>query len=185
MLQISILAIGAGLLIASTNGGATNLIPSFLPNNSYKLAQNNLNSANLEAQVFQQINQYRVSQKLGTLTRNPSIDTQARIHSQNMASGKVPFSHQDFDKRVKAINITYRAVAENVAYNQGVQDPASTAVGGWLKSPGHLRNIRSDYNLTGIGVAINNKGEIFFHPDFFKIKINFGEVSNDLPWSKH
>ena len=82
MLKISISAIGAGLLIASTNGGATNLIPSFLPNNSYKLVQNNLNSANLEAQVFQQINQYRVSQKLGTLTRYPSIDTQARIHSQ-------------------------------------------------------------------------------------------------------
>ncbi|EFA72355.1 alkaline-shock protein [Cylindrospermopsis raciborskii CENA303] len=168
MLKISISAIGAGLLIASTNGGATNLIPSFLPNNSYKLAQNNLNSANLEAQVFQQINQYRVSQKLGTLTRNPSIDTQARIHSQNMASGKVPFSHQDFDKRVKAINITYRAVAENVAYNQGVQDPASTAVRGWLKSPGHLRNIRGDYNLNGIGVAINNKGEIFFTQIFLK-----------------
>lgn len=168
MLKTSISAIGAGLLIASTNGGVTNLIPPILTNNSYKLAQNNLNSANLETQVFQQINQYRVNQKLLTLTRNPSIDKQARIHSQNMASGKVPFSHKDFDKRVKAVNITYRAVAENVAYNQGVQDPATTAVRGWLTSQGHLKNIRGDYNLTGIGVAINNKGEIFFTQIFLQ-----------------
>lgn len=55
-----------------------------------------------------------------------------------------------------------------MAYNQGVQDPATTAVRGWLKSPGHLRNIRGDYTLTGIGVAVNNKGEIFFTQVFLK-----------------
>lgn len=163
MLRNTISAIGAGFLVL-VSGGMASSAPSqsFVSNDSYKVAQTNVNTAAIEAAVFQQINQYRSSQNLPPLTRDSRIDEQAKIHSQNMASGKVPFSHDGFQARVTAIGIPFSRVAENVAYNQGSTDPATTAVQGWLRSSGHLANIRGNYNLTGIGVASNSKGQIFF-----------------------
>ena len=58
--------------------------------------------------------------------------------------------------------IAYSAAAENVAYNSGYSDPATQAVQGWLKSTGHRQNLEGNYNLTGIGIAKNAKGEYYF-----------------------
>ncbi len=115
----------------------------------------------LEKSVFDQINSYRVSKGLSKLTLNANITRQARIHSQNMANGKVPFSHKGFEKRVNSASIKYKSAAENVAFNQGYSDPASQAMTGWINSPGHLKNIKGKYNLTGIGVAANSEGEVY------------------------
>ncbi|WP_224311822.1 CAP domain-containing protein [Trichormus variabilis] len=129
--------------------------------------QNNGNSASIEQAVFDQVNQYRQSQGLPALTRNASIDEQARTHSQNMASGKVPFSHQGFDQRVKALNMPNKSASENVAYNQD-KDPATRAVQSWLKSSGHLANIKGNANLTGVGVAVNGQGVVYFTQIFIR-----------------
>lgn len=120
--------------------------------------------SSVEQSVLNKINQYRQGRNLPPLTWNNTISNQARIHSQNMANGTVPFSHNGFSQRVQVIGktIPYRAAAENVAYNQGYADPAANAVQGWLNSSGHQRNIVGNYNLTGIGVAKNSKGEYFF-----------------------
>jgi uncharacterized protein YkwD len=122
----------------------------------------------LEKSVFDQINQYRVFRGLPELSLSAKISKQARIHSQNMARGKVPFSHQGFKRRVNAIPITYRSAAENLAFNLGYSDPAAQAVTGWLNSPGHLTNIKGNYNLTGIGVAANSEGEIYLTQIFLR-----------------
>ncbi len=124
----------------------------------------------LEKSVFEQINRYRVSRGLTKLTINANITKQARIHSQNMANGKVPFSHQGFERRVTAIPIIYNSAAENVAFNQGYSNPASEAVTGWIKSPGHLENIKGKYNLTGIGVAANKQGEVYLTQIFLSAR---------------
>ena len=116
----------------------------------------------LEKAVNQQINQYRASKKLPPLSIDPRISQQAKIHSENMASGKVKFSHDGFDGRVKAITIPYQSVAENVAYNMGFSDPVRNAVDGWIKSDGHRKNMEGQFNLTGIGIAKNAKGEYYF-----------------------
>ncbi|HLP88477.1 MAG TPA: CAP domain-containing protein [Nostocaceae cyanobacterium] len=133
-----------------------------------QIAQSTIDTAAIENSVYQQINQYRVSQNLPPLARNTSIDNQARIHSQNMASGKVPFGHQGFQQRVTAIGIPYTSAAENVAYNQGYSDPATKAVQSWLQSSGHLANIKGNFNLTGVGVAVNSKGVVYFTQIFLK-----------------
>lgn len=123
----------------------------------------------LEQTVFQKINQYRQSQGLGVLSRNSTITTQARKHSQNMANTR-QLSHNGFDGRIQVIGqtIQWRGAAENVAYNMGFSNPAAQAVNGWLKSPGHLKNIVGDFNLTGIGVAQNSQGEYYFTQIFIK-----------------
>lgn len=116
----------------------------------------------IENSVHQQINQLRSGQGLPPLQRNSAMDNQARIHSQNMANGQVPFGHLGFSQRVQATGISYTGAAENVAYNQGYSDPATQAVQGWRYSTGHWNNIKGNYNLTGIGVAKNSKGEVYF-----------------------
>lgn len=116
----------------------------------------------LEKAVNQQINQYRASKKLPPLTIDPRISKIARIHSENMASGKVRFSHDGFEGRAKAITIPYQSVAENVAYNFGFSDPVRNAVKGWIKSDGHRKNMEGQFNVTGIGIAKNAKGEYYF-----------------------
>ncbi|MBD2442509.1 CAP domain-containing protein [Dolichospermum sp. FACHB-1091] len=169
MLKNFIFAASAGFLVLVSGTMASsepNLSTGLTPN--YQVAQGNVNTAAIEASVFRRINQYRASQNLPALTRNSTIDNQARIHSQNMASGRVAFGHDGFSGRVAATGIAYSRVAENVAYNQGHQDPADRAVQGWVNSSGHRANIRGDYNLTGIGVARNNQGKIYFTQIFLR-----------------
>ncbi|NET60486.1 MAG: CAP domain-containing protein [Symploca sp. SIO2E6] len=124
----------------------------------------------LEQSVHQQINQYRQSRNLSPLTLDPRISEQARLHSEAMASGRVPFSHDGFKGRVQALekSLPYSSAAENVAYNQGYSDPARQAVEGWIKSPGHLKNIQGEFDLTGIGVIQNAKGEYYLTQVFLK-----------------
>ncbi|MEB3338561.1 MAG: CAP domain-containing protein, partial [Leptolyngbyaceae bacterium] len=92
-----------------------------------KQASNSMNS--LEQAVHSQINQYRIQRRLSPLTLDARISQQARLHSQDMAGKRVPFSHQGFAQRMQAIAaaIPYSAAAENVAYNQGYQDPGMQA----------------------------------------------------------
>ena len=126
--------------------------------------------AALEQEVHNQVNQYRASLGLPPLSLDSRISEQARTHSQNMANGAVGFSHDGFSQRVQTIAkvISYRGASENVAYNQGYTDSATQAVQGWLKSTGHRTNIEGNYNLTGIGIAKNAKGEYYFTQIFIR-----------------
>ncbi len=149
---------------------AVQLIPTQLPRpNAMNTNLASSSIADLEKATHEQINKYRVSKKLPPLSVDPRITQQARIHSENMASGKVKFSHDGFDGRAKAIlsegsanAIPYQSVAENVAYNMGFSDPVRNAVDGWIKSDGHRKNMEGQFNLTGIGIAKNAKGEYYF-----------------------
>ncbi len=140
---------------------------TFLPTRSLPQTPMNTNVASsaitdLEKAVNQQINQYRASKKLPPLSIDPGLSQIARIHSENMANGKVSFSHDGFEGRAKAITIPYKSVAENLAYNFGYSDPVRNAVEGWIKSDGHRKNMEGQFNVTGIGVAKNAKGEYYF-----------------------
>lgn len=134
------------------------------------IARSNNSLDSIEQAVQTQINQYRQQHNLPPLTIDERISNIARTHSQNMASGAVPFSHNGFQERVGTIAkiIPLSAAAENVAYNQGYSDPATQAVQGWLHSSGHLRNIEGNYNQTGIGVAMNDKGEYYLTQIFIR-----------------
>ena len=149
--------------VSNATFASTPQIKQHLPNRVIQVAQATTPSTNaMEQAIFDQINQYRASKGLPAFTRSSKIDNQAKVHSQNMASAEVAFGHENFSDRVKSTGITYKAAAENVAYNQGYKNPATQAVQGWLKSPGHKANIEGKFNQTGIGVAVNSKGEVYF-----------------------
>jgi uncharacterized protein YkwD len=133
----------------------------------------NINSsqfANMEKSIHEQVNQYRASQNLPALKFDPTISQVAREHSQAMAKGSVPFSHQGFEKRVSDISqtISYQSAAENLATNFGYSQPAEQAVQGWINSPGHQKNMVGDFNLSGVGIVQNQKGEYYFTQIFIK-----------------
>lgn len=174
-IALSTLVFASGFMTApvtSNNSHKKTALNQQSLNTSSQAAISNLNfqTTTLEKLVFEQINQYRASQGLPKLTLNANITQQARIHSQNMATGAVKFSHHGFEQRVKAIPLTLDSAAENVAFNVGYNNPANQAVIGWLDSPGHLKNIQGKYKLTGVGVATNSKGEVYLTQIFLNTR---------------
>ena len=124
----------------------------------------------LEQEVYQLINRYRISQNLPPLTTNGIITQQARMHSRAMATKRISVGHSGFAKRVERISrsLPYRAAAENVAYNKGYSNGAQRATHDWFKNKEHRKNIEGNYQLTGIGVAMDSQGAYYFTQIFWQ-----------------
>ncbi len=118
----------------------------------------------LEQRIFEQVNQYRLHRGLRPLRMDPRISAQARAHSQAMAERQVPFGHTDFSQRIRRVNriIASRRVSENVAYIFSHNDPAKRAFDGWLRSPAHRRALEDNFSVTGVGVALGDRGALYF-----------------------
>ena len=90
-----------------------------------------------------------------------------------MATGEVDFGHEGFGERVsrlKTVMAGVRGAAENVFMTDNLDQVARSAVALWLLSPHHLKNIRGDYNYTGLGVWQDPGGAIYFTQIFVKIE---------------
>ena len=119
-------------------------------------------SADMIADILKYVNADRGKQGLAPLKLNEVESSIALKHSRDMANGKVPFGHSGLNARAKAIRKALggiSSVGENVA--SGPMN-AREVVDGWLNSPGHKRNIEGNFTLTGIGYAMDGKGNIFF-----------------------
>lgn len=125
-----------------------------------------------EYEVHKLVNAHRTSRGLKPLASDSRIIEQARLHSQNMASGLFSFGHQNFSNRIQRLSRTMSisASAENVAYNRGYEDIAGEAFKGWINSPGHKKNIEGDFTHTGIGVAKSEDGRYYLTQIFVKVK---------------
>jgi len=118
--------------------------------------------ATLELAIHDLVNAHRRSKGLPPLTLDPRINRLARLHSAAMATGKVKVGHDGFRERAKLLSQDGpKGVAENVAYDFGHTDPATSIVQGWLKSTNHRENIEGPYERTGVGVARNVTGAIY------------------------
>lgn len=158
---LSLLLLLATTLLLLTGCSAPGVIP---PGNDGPIAL-----GDLEQEVITQVNQYRQSKGLSPLVSENRLAIQARNHSLDMADGDVPFGHDGFAERIKATGIPCLAAAENVAMNGGFADPAAAAVQGWPASPGHRANIEGNYDLTGVGAAVNGAGEYYFTQIFLRV----------------
>lgn len=124
-------------------------------------------NSQLEIDTNQLISDYREDIGLQPLVLDACASEVARVHSDDMAAGRVPFSHDGFDQRAEEVGLILpgvTAVGENVAWlSAGFPDPAGTAYQGWLDSPGHLANIETDvFNTSGMGVVIDDEGGTWF-----------------------
>ena len=117
----------------------------------------------MEDQVFQLINQERANVGKPALVHDPVLRIVARAHSEDMRD-RIFFDHVNPDgrtpgERVTLAGVSWTAVAENIAWNEGYSDPGAQAVAQWMGSSGHRRNLLDEnnvgYTLTGVGVSTN------------------------------
>lgn len=125
---------------------------------------------NIEQHILRLVNQHRIQQGLPPLQLDERLSEQARQHSEAMATRRVAFGHGGFPQRVDRIEreIRYRRIGENIAFNQGMMNPAQRALRGWLNSTTHRNNINGRYDLTGIGVARDRAGGFYITQIFLR-----------------
>jgi uncharacterized protein YkwD len=124
-------------------------------------------ATSIERRAFDLINAARRAQGEEPLAWDEELCRMARQHSEEMAV-KNFFSHEGPDggtvDRARALGIRgWTALGENIAYNQGFEDPAAFAVERWMGSAKHRANILSGmFNRSGLGIARAADGRIFF-----------------------
>lgn len=133
-------------------------------------------TAEMEVQIQQQINQIRQQQGLSELQTNEKLAEVARRYSQQMAEQNF-FSHTSptggtLTQRVRSAGIVYSLVGENLFKSTNIPQPVGAAVEGWMDSPGHRENIlRSQYRETGVGVW--QDGETYYVTQLFLRSFGF------------
>jgi uncharacterized protein YkwD len=116
------------------------------------------------------LNNHRISMGLKALTLDEGMSDVVIGHSEDMASGSVPFGHDGFSSRcsqVRAIMGGGNLCAENVAMGQKT---AQTAFDAWMNSPGHRANMeQSRVTHTGFGYAKSSGGTLYWTQIFLEV----------------
>lgn len=127
-----------------------------------------------ERRTFELINAERLRRGLGPLVFDASLTRMARYHSENMAHEDF-FHHIDRDGldltgRAQALGISgWKVLGENIAYNQGYEDPSAFVVERWMISAKHRANILSgEFTHAGLGIARAADGRVFFTQVFMR-----------------
>ncbi|HEX8163475.1 MAG TPA: CAP domain-containing protein [Pyrinomonadaceae bacterium] len=121
-----------------------------------------------ERRAFDLVNREREARGESRLVWDDELASMARRHSENMARQGF-FSHTDQTGRDTAARAAecgvcgWRALGENIAYNQGYDDPAAFAVERWMNSAKHRDNIlRAGFTHAGLGIAKSADGTLYF-----------------------
>ena len=129
-------------------------------------------AGDIERRAFEQTNEVRIKNGLPALEWDADVCRMARVHSENMSRLNF-FSHVTPDglrlrDRARAVGIlTYTVLGENIAYNQGYEDPGAFAVERWMASPKHRANILSnEFRAMAIGTYVAADGSVFLTQTF-------------------
>ncbi len=121
-----------------------------------------------ERRAFDLINRERAQQGEQPLEWDADAARMAREHSDEMASGNY-LSHTDqsgrntFARAASEGVCGWQALGENIAYNQGYEDPVAFAVERWMQSAKHRENIlRPQFTHAGLGIAKSPDGTYYF-----------------------
>ena len=127
-----------------------------------------------ERRAFDLINVERQRRGLKPLVWDGALTRIARYHSENMARDGI-LNHVDRDGldlrgRAEVLGLHgWRALGENIAYNQGYADPTAFAVERWMVSDKHRENIlNGEFTHAGIGIARSADGRVFFTQVFME-----------------
>jgi uncharacterized protein YkwD len=138
------------------------------PNASPTLAE----ASEIERRAFEQTNIVRVQHGLPALEWDAVVCRMARTHSESMSRLNY-FSHVTPDglrlrDRARAAGIpTFTVIGENIAYNQGYEDPGAFAVERWMASEKHRANILSnEFRAMAIGTYVAPDGSVFLTQTF-------------------
>lgn len=127
-----------------------------------------INDANEnERRAFAATNEVRAKNGFPPLSWDSELARMARAHSEKMARGGF-FGHDTpaglrLKDRARAAGIRhFKVLGENIAYNQGVDDPGAFAVQRWMISSVHRANILSrEFRAAGIGSFVTRDGRVY------------------------
>lgn len=126
----------------------------------------------IERRAFDQTNLIRAQSGLPALKWDADVCRMARDHSERM-SRQGFFAHTTPDgkrlrDRARLVGIlTFSVVAENIAYNQGYEDPGAFAVERWMLSEKHRANIlSSEFRAMAIGSYVAPDGSVYLTQTF-------------------
>ena len=148
------------------------LITSLAPVTARPASPTILEPNDIERRAFEQTNIMRVKNGLQPLAWDGDVCRMARIHSESM-SRQGYFAHVTPDglrlrDRAREVGILrYSVLGENIAYNQGYDDPGAFAVERWMQSEKHRANIlSSEYRAMAIGSYIGPDGSVYLTQTF-------------------
>jgi uncharacterized protein YkwD len=157
-----------------------NQIPSLRPHTrSISLKTNALTQA--EEDIFSTSNAIRADYGKPPLLGDERLSELARDYSRLMLENHF-FSHMTPDgktlsDRFVEAHLRYRAIAENIAFYEGVffTIPTHEVVANWLHSPGHRANLLDEKGIgfthLGIGIAMGKSpsasGQVYFYTQLF------------------
>jgi uncharacterized protein YkwD len=148
------------------------LITSLAPVTRASASPVTVEPTDIEKRAFEQTNLIRTQNGLAPLAWDGDICRMARIHSESM-SRQGYFSHVTPDglrlqDRAREVGILrYVVLGENIAYNQGYDDPGAFAVERWMASEKHRANILSaEFRAMAIGSFVAPDGSVYLTQTF-------------------
>jgi uncharacterized protein YkwD len=119
-----------------------------------------------EAKILELTNKARKEKKLKPLRVSRVLTEVARKHSANMAKqGKLEhvLGGKGAEQRIRDAGYPLLGWAENIFYNRDVPGAAEQGFKWWMDSPPHRKNmLEPRFQEIGIGMARNDKGQIYF-----------------------
>jgi uncharacterized protein YkwD len=137
-------------------------------NESPAYREKSVSTINMNADIINLVNEVRSLKKLPPLKVLQSASMEAFKHSEAMAGKRVPFGHDGFKQRAIVLANDLNgssATGENVATGKMT---AKQVVAAWLKSSAHRANIEGNFTYTGVGVAKDARGVIYYTELFVK-----------------
>ena len=126
----------------------------------------------IERRAFEQTNLVRVKNGLPPFVWDADVCRMARLHSESMSQLGY-FSHVTpnglrLRDRARAAGIAqFSVLGENIAFNQGYEDPGAFAVERWMLSPKHRANILStEFRAMALGSFVAADGSVYLTQTF-------------------
>jgi uncharacterized protein YkwD len=122
--------------------------------------------SNLELELLDEVNTYRVSIGLNPLEIIEHISYKSSEHNDYMLSTQ-SVTHEGFDQRksnLQAVLGAYR-VGENVAFAYSTAQATVTA---WINSASHKANLEGDYTHFGASIKTDDQGRKYYTNMFIK-----------------
>ena len=148
------------------------LITSILPASITSKPTIPVQPNDIERRAFEQTNLVRVKNGLPPFVWDDDVCRMARTHSENMSrlgffSHVTPSGLRLRDRAREAGILRFAVLGENIAYNQGYEDPGAFAVERWMLSPKHRANILSaEFRGMAIGSFIAADGSVYLTQTF-------------------
>ena len=122
--------------------------------------------SNLELELLDEVNAYRVSVGLNPLQIIEHISYKSAEHNAYMLANQT-VTHAGFDERksnLQEVLGAYR-VGENVAFAYSTAQATVTA---WANSTGHKANLEGDYTHFGAAIKMDDQGRKYYTNMFIK-----------------